>query len=74
MKKLEENKKLYMLALCFSTAAIGCVIYPLFDWIISLITNSDFKYNIEDHVISPIVFGITFGIVYTIIIFKKKGK
>ena len=74
MKKLEDNKMLYMLALCLSTTVLGCILYPLFDWILSLITNSTFKYSIEDHVISPIVFGVTFGIVYTIIIFKKKGK
>lgn len=75
MKKLEENKALYALVLSVFTILAGMIIQPLLDLIVANIQGNKFKYDIDDHIIQPIIFGITFGIFYTLLYFKiKKNK
>lgn len=75
MKKIEENKILYALVLSVFTILAGMIIQPLLDLIVANIQGNKFKYDIDDHIIQPITFGITFGIFYTLVYFKlKKNK
>ena len=73
MKNLNENRGLFIFAYGISTAIMGMVIYPLFDFLLcKFITNSTFKYTVADHVIEPITFGFIFALVYSFVVIKKK--
>ena len=73
MKKIEENVWLYILAYGVTVSIMGIILYPLFDMVwCKFLTRSDFKYNVYDHIISPIIFGVTFAVICGIYKFKKK--
>lgn len=72
MKKIYEKRSLFVLAYGIATAIMGFTIYPLFDWLLSFVTKSTFKYTIEDHIISPLVFGFVFAFVYSFGQVEKK--
>ena len=72
MKKLEDKKGLFTIVMILVTIVMAMIIYPLFDLILSNFTNEKFEYSITDHVVSPIVFGVTFGLVYSLLYFRKK--
>ena len=48
----------------FTTAIMGIITYPLFDFILNkFFTKEEFTYSIQQHLISPIIFGIILSIV-----------
>ena len=72
MKKIENNKWLYTLFLAITTSIFGMILYPLFDYLLAkFITHSTFVYSVEQHIISPIIFGFVVSIVLYFINNKK---
>ena len=56
----------FLITLTIATITIGLVIYPLLDYLYyTFITNSEFAYLVQKHIIKPIFIGIF--IVYDII-------
>ena len=68
MKKIEKTswQALVLQMLAFAVAAI--IIWPLFDLIwAALVTHSEFKYSVGEHILGPIVFGIICGLIFWLI-------
>jgi hypothetical protein len=75
MKKLEENKVLYVIVQCLVMTVMAMIIWPLFDlFFCKVIDHTKFTYSLLDHVIEPIIFGIIAGIVFSLIEFRKNKK
>ena len=73
MKKIEENKLLFILVYSFATGLMGVILYPLFDLLFcKFFTNTEFVYSVSTHILSPISFGIVFSVVYSTIKFNRK--
>ena len=74
MKKLKNNKVLYIIVFGLIVGAVGTIIYPILDLILyNLITHNKFVWNFKDHVIEPFVFGMIFSIVYCVLFeFRRK--
>lgn len=65
MKKIEKGSKNYFILLILSTVLCGIIIFPLLDFIIcKFITNSQFTYSINNHIIKPTVSAFLFGSIY----------
>ena len=75
MKKVYENRGIFVLVYGFITSILGFITYPLLDlFVCKFMTNSTFKYEISDHIIKPLIFGFVFALVYSYGMVKKKGK
>ena len=75
MKKVYENRGLFVLVYGAATAIMGFIIYPLLDLLMcKFITHSTFKYTLADHIISPLIFGFVFAFVYSFGMIKGKKK
>lgn len=74
MKKLKNNKVLYIIVFGLIVGAVGTIIYPILDLILyNFITHSKFVWNFKDHVIEPFVFGMIFSTVYCVLFeFRRK--
>ena len=70
---MERGTFKYFLVQSIATSLCGLVIFPLFDFLLDeFITHSKFAYKIADHIVTPIVFGFTFGLVFWLTTKKKK--
>ena len=68
MKKIEENKWLYALVYAITIIIMAIILFPLFDILLAkFFTHSTFEYSIKEHIISPIILGIFFGLIQLII-------
>ena len=50
------------------------IIYPAVDFIISLMRKTTFTYTVSEHVVSPLIFGICYGVINYFINGRKKDK
>ena len=65
--KFEKGSIRHLLLSIVATDIFGFIVFPLFDWIISLFSKGTFKYNVSDHVISPLIFCTIVAIVCWVI-------
>lgn len=73
MKKLENNMLLYILVYGLTTAIMGLIIWPGFDFLIcKFITKSTFTYSVQNHILQPAIYGMMMGIVFWFV--KPKTK
>ena len=72
MKNIEKGSIKHLILLILLTSILGIILYPLFDWLVSLIfTHSEFIYSTTYHIFEPIMFGTTLGVILWIIEKKK---
>ena len=65
MKNIERGTIKYLVVLIISVAVFGMILYPLFDLIYyKVITNSEFVYSFNKHIIQPIIFAVVFGVTF----------
>ena len=50
------------------------IIYPAVDFIISLMRKTTFTYTVSEHIVSPLIFGICYGVINYFINGRKKDK
>ncbi len=50
------------------------IIYPAVDYIISLMRKNTFTYTVSEHIVSPLIFGICYGVINYFINGRKKDK
>ena len=77
MNKPIENKWVQLLLYIVITIIMGLIIFPLLDFIYSLITNNTFVYSIHEHIQRPAEYGFIFGIVMWVVqngLKKKNNK
>lgn len=76
MKKINTDSfivRVLLYAVVFTLMAM--VIFPLFDFIIAkLFTHGEFHYTAKSYILEPAIFGVVFGIVWTVIDRKKENK
>lgn len=59
MNNIERGSFKFLIILTIATITIGLVIYPLLDYLYyTFITNSEFTYLVQKHIIKPIFMGI----------------
>lgn len=63
MNKISKNKWIQLLITIIVTIIIAALIFPLLDYIYSLITHKSFVYSINNHIIEPIIWGIILGLI-----------
>ena len=72
MKKIRENRALYIIINGIATGLAGILIWPLLDLVLcKFITRSPFVYSIHEHIIQPIIFGFIISIIIDLT-FRKK--
>ena len=75
MKKIEENKVLYIIIQCLVMIVMAMIIWPLFDFFFcKVIEHTKFTYSLLNHVIEPIIFGVIAGVVLGILELRKNNK
>ena len=75
MKKIYENRGLFVLAYGTATSIMGFTIFPLVSFIMDkFVFNKAFKYSVQDHIIMPIIFGFVFAFTYSFGMVKQKRK
>ena len=62
MDKISENKWIQLLVTIIITIIVATLVFPLLDYIYSLITHNSFVYSFNKHILEPIIFGIIFGL------------
>lgn len=63
MKNIEKGSIKYLIILIITVAVFGMILYPLFDFLLcKFITNSEFTYSVNNHIVEPILFACIFGI------------
>ena len=74
--KIEKGSTKHLIIQTAAIIIAGIIIFPLADFIISLIFNTQFTYSVEEHIFEPIMYGIVLGIVLWILDKKsiKKAK
>ena len=75
MKKYLENEWIQLILYIVVTIIMALIIFPVLDFLYSLITNNPFMYSIHEHIQRPIEFGIILGIISWVVqkeIKKKK--
>ena len=63
MKEIEKGSAQHLIIQIIIIIIAGLIIFPLLDFIISLIFKTEFAYSIDDHIVEPIFYGIVLGIV-----------
>ena len=72
MKKIKENRVLYIIVNGMATGLAGVIIWPLLDLILcKFITRSPFIYSVHEHIIQPIIFGFIVSLIIDIT-FRRK--
>ena len=65
MKNLQQGTIKYLIISIIAISICGIIIYPLFDLLFcKFITNSEFVYSANTHIVRPIIVGIVAGIVF----------
>lgn len=65
MKNIQKGTIKYLIILIITISICGIIIYPLFDLILcKFITNSEFVYSANNHIVRPIIVGALAGIVF----------
>ena len=73
LKKVEENRVVYILVYAVSTAIMGMIIWPLLDiFVCKFFTHSKFVYSVSGHIIEPVIFGLIVGFIFSFINNKSK--
>ena len=54
--KFEKGSIRHLLLSIVATDIFGFIVFPLFDWIITLFSKDTFKYSVKEHVIFPLIF------------------
>ena len=72
MKKIKENRMLYIIVNGIATGLAGVIIWPLLDlFLCKVINNSPFIYSVHEHIIEPIIFGFIISLIIDLT-FRKK--
>lgn len=72
MKKIKENRILYIFINGIATGLAGVIIWPLLDlFLCKVITKTSFIYSVHEHIIEPIIFGFIVSIIIDLT-FRKK--
>ena len=77
MNKTVENKWIQLVFYIIITIVMALIIFPLLDFIYSLINKSTFIYSVHEHIGKPVEFGLILGIVSWVVnngIKKKNDK
>ena len=67
MNKIQKGSTQHLVAQTIAIIVAGIIIFPVTDFIISKIFQTEFAYNVDDHIIEPIFYGIVIGIVLWVI-------
>lgn len=62
MNDTTKNKWLQLVLYVIGTVIVMIILFPLFDFICSLITSKQFVYSTYSHIQEPAIFGIIFGV------------
>ena len=63
MKRIEKTSVKYLIIQAVVTTIVAMIIWPLMDlFICKVISHSEFKYTVSDHVVEPIIFGIVLSL------------
>lgn len=73
MKNIERGSIKYLIVLISLTTISSLILFPLFDLLSDLLVKEDFTYSLLKHVISPIIFAVTYGITFWALD-KRKNK
>lgn len=66
IEKADEKRFTRFLLYGTATAVMGMILYPLLDYLFyTFITRSPFEYSVFQHIVEPIIFGYTFGLVFS---------
>ena len=63
MNKTIENKWVQLSLYIIITIIMSLIIFPLLDWIYSLISNNTFVYSVHEHIQRPAEVGFLLGLV-----------
>ena len=73
MKNIGRGSIKHLIALIITAALFGVVLYPVFDFVHDeFITNSEFVYSVNKHIVQPIIFACVFGVTYWAVDKRKK--
>lgn len=63
MKEIKKGSTQHLIIQIIIIIIAGLILFPLLDFIISLIFRTEFAYSVDDHIIEPIFYGVVLGIV-----------
>ena len=63
MKEIKKGSTQHLIIQIIIIIIAGLILFPLLDFIISLIFRTEFAYSVNDHIIEPIFYGVVLGIV-----------
>ena len=72
--KLERGTVKYLIFSVITTIIFCILLFPLLDWILSLIKGSSFEWNVRDHIIDPLIYGSIAAVVFWIFDKVRKKK
>ena len=63
MKEIKKGSTQHLIIQIIIIIIAGLILFPLLDFIISLIFRTEFAYSVDDHIIEPIFYGVVLGII-----------